>query len=105
MSEPTDAAVQTGINYLRILSPFYIVISVKLIADGILRGNGMMGRFMASTFSDLILRVVFAVLLAKTFLGATGIWCAWPIGWTVATLMSVYFYSRGPWNGYNKSGG
>lgn len=97
MSDPTDAAVQTGINFLRILSPFYLVISAKLIADGILRGNGMMGRFMASTFSDLILRVVFAVLLSKTFLGATGIWCAWPIGWTAATLMSVYFYSRGPW--------
>lgn len=97
MNEPTDAAVQTGINYLRILSPFYFVIPIKLVADGVLRGNGMMGRFMASTFSDLILRVVFAVLLSKTFLGATGIWCAWPIGWTVATFMSVYFYSRGPW--------
>lgn len=97
MSEPTDAAVQTGINYLRILSPFYLVISAKLIADGVLRGNGMMGRFMASTFSDLILRVAFAVLLSKTFLGATGIWCAWPIGWTVATIMSVYFYHCGPW--------
>lgn len=102
MSEPTDAAVQTGINYLRILSPFYFVISAKLIADGILRGNGMMGRFMASTFSDLILRVAFAVLLAKTSLGATGIWCAWPIGWTVATLMSVCFYRRGPWKENNK---
>lgn len=103
MSEPTDTAVQTGINYLRILSPFYLVISAKLIADGVLRGNGMMGRFMVSTFSDLILRVAFAVLLSKTFLGATGIWCAWPIGWTVATLMSVDFYHRGLWNGYNKS--
>lgn len=46
MSEPTDAAVQTGINYLRILSPFYLVISAKLIADGVLRGNGMMGRYL-----------------------------------------------------------
>ena len=74
------------------------MISVKLIADGVLRGSGMMGRFIASTFSDLILRVILAELLSRTFLGATGIWCAWPIGWTVATIMSVHFYRSGPWN-------
>ena len=99
MSDPTDTAIQTGINYLRILAPFYLVVSVKLIADGILRGSEMMSRFMVSTFSDLILRVALASLLSQTFLGATGIWCAWPIGWTIATLMSVYFYRSGPWNG------
>ena len=98
MSDPTDIAIQTGIDYLKILAPFYLVISVKLIADGILRGSEMMSRFMISTFSDLILRVTLAALLARTFLGATGIWCAWPIGWTVATFMSVYFYRVGPWN-------
>lgn len=76
MSDPTDVAVWTGVSYLRILSPFYFVVSAKLVADGILRGNEMMGKFMVSTFSDLILRVVFAVLLSQTVLGATGIWCA-----------------------------
>ena len=102
MSDPTDVAVWTGVNYLRILSPFYFVVSAKLVADGILRGNEMMGKFMVSTFSDLILRVVFAVLLSQTVLGATGIWCAWPIGWTVATLMSVVFYCHGPWKEASK---
>ena len=99
MSDPTDIAIQTGVIFLKILAPFYLVISVKLIADGILRGSEMMSRFMASTFSDLILRVVLASLLSHTFLEATGIWCAWPIGWTVATFMSVHFYRIGPWNG------
>ena len=98
MSDPTDLAIQTGIRYLRILAPFYLVISVKLVADGILRGSERMGRFMVTTFSDLILRVVLAALLSQTFLRATGIWCAWPIGWTIATFMSVYFYRAGPWN-------
>ena len=99
MSDPTDTAIQTGVDYLKILAPFYLIISVKLIADGILRGSEMMSRFMVSTFSDLILRVTLASLLSQTFLGATGIWCAWPIGWTVAKFMSVYFYRSGPWNG------
>ena len=95
---PTETALQTAVTYLRILSPFYFVVSAKLVADGILRGGGVMGKFMISTFTDLILRVVLAVVLSKTALGATGIWCAWPVGWTVATVLSVLFYKQGYWN-------
>ena len=97
MDEPTVTAIQTGIYFLRILSPFYFVISAKLVADGILRGAGRMNPFMAATFTDLILRVVLAVLLSKTALGTIGIWCAWPIGWSVAAALSIYFYRNGPW--------
>lgn len=97
MDQPTELAMQTGLNFLRILSPFYFVVSAKLVADGILRGAGMMSRFMVATFTDLILRVVLAFVFSKTALGATGIWCAWPIGWCVATVISIWFYRRGPW--------
>lgn len=97
MDEPTGTAIQTGIYYLRILSPFYFVVSAKLVADGVLRGAEMMSRFMIATFTDLILRVVLAAVLSKTALGATGIWCAWPIGWSVATVLSILFYRNGAW--------
>ena len=78
MDEPTGTAVSTGVTFLRILSPFYFVVSVKLVADGILRGAGMMRKFMASTFTDLILRVALALALSQTALGATGIWLPGP---------------------------
>ncbi len=94
METPTETAVQTGIIFLRILSPFYFVISVKLAADGVLRGAGYMKAFMIATFTDLILRVLLAVVLSGTELGATGIWTAWPVGWTIATGLSVMFYAR-----------
>lgn len=97
MNEPSQEALNTGIMLLRILSPFYFVVSAKLVADGILRGASLMGRFMIATFTDLILRVVLAILLSRTSLGATGIWCAWPVGWIVATAISVFFYMNGPW--------
>ncbi len=87
-------AMVTGMTFLRILSPFYFVVSAKLVADGILRGTGRMKQFMTATFTDLILRVVLAIGLSRTTLGATGIWCAWPIGWTIAAIMSVFFYKR-----------
>lgn len=97
MDNSTGPAIDTGIQFLRILSPFYFVVSAKLVADGILRGAGLMRNFMIATFTDLILRVALAIGLSKVF-GSIGIWCAWPIGWTVAMCMSVWFYKRGPWN-------
>ena len=96
MNEPSAEAMDTGVQFLRILSPFYFVVSTKLVSDGVLRGAGLMKEFMVATFTDLILRVGLAIWLAKV-LGVVGIWCAWPIGWVIATVVSVIFYNRGPW--------
>lgn len=97
MNQPSDMALSSGALFLHIVAPFYFVVSTKLVADGILRGAEFMNEFMAATFTDLILRVVLAIILSKVF-GVAGIWCAWPIGWSVAMVLSVTFYRRGPWN-------
>ena len=94
LKEPTQAALASGFAFLRIVAPFYFVASSKLVADGILRGSGRMNQFMTATFTDLILRVVLAFGLSATALKSVGIWCAWPIGWTVATLMSLRYYKK-----------
>lgn len=94
MDAPSQTALSTGILFLRILAPFYFVISAKLVIDGILKGAGMMARFMAVTLIDLVLRTSLAVVLAKTALGVTGVWCAWPVGWSAALIMSMIFYRR-----------
>lgn len=96
MNAESKAAVQTGISFLRIVSPFYFVIAVKLIADGVLRGAGSMKLFMTATFTDLVLRVILAFVLSGEF-GTTGIWISWPIGWTIATILSGVFYLSGKW--------
>ena len=96
MNEPSELALTSGVKFLYIVAPFYFIISIKLTADGILRGAGLMKAFMISTFTDLILRVALASIFAGQF-GYIGIWCAWPIGWSIATCMSVFFYHRGPW--------
>lgn len=96
MNEPSELALTSGVKFLYIVAPFYFIISLKLTADGILRGAGLMKAFMISTFTDLILRVALAIIFAGRF-GYIGIWCAWPIGWSIATCMSVFFYHRGPW--------
>ena len=95
LDNPTGQAMQVGIQFLRVLSPFYFVISAKLVSDGILRGAGLMKQFMVATFTDLILRVVLAKVLSVPF-GTLGIWCAWPIGWTVAMVISIVAYRHAP---------
>lgn len=91
IDKPSEIAMTTGVQFLHILAPFYFIVAVKLIADGVLRGTGQMRQFMIATFTDLILRVVLAIVFSDLF-GAVGIWLSWPVGWIVATVMSVYFY-------------
>lgn len=93
MDSPTETAVQTGMQFLQIVAPFYFVSSVKLVADGILRGAGRMTSFMISTFTDLVLRVLIALLLSAR-IGMLGICLAWPIGWIIAAILSVFFYRK-----------
>lgn len=92
----TAEAVSTGIQFLKIVSPFYMMIAAKLIADGILRGAGSVSSFMITTFSDLIIRVVLGYLLAIPF-GTTGVWMSWPVGWAMGTALSIFFYAKGVW--------
>lgn len=97
MNQPSDIALNTGVQFLRIITPFYFIVSVKLVADGILRGAGVMNKFMIATFTDLILRVVLAIVLSAKW-GTLGIWSAWPVGWTSGLILSVTFYRQGAWN-------
>ncbi|MBQ7841278.1 MAG: MATE family efflux transporter [Lachnospiraceae bacterium] len=93
MDDPSELALVSGIRFLQVVAPFYLVVSVKLATDGILRGAGLMKQFMVATFTDLILRVVLALALSQTF-GYMGIWSAWPIGWTVGMTVSLLFYRK-----------
>ncbi len=96
MNSDAQAAMKEGMSFLRIVSPFYIIVSVKIITDAVLRGSGDMMPFMISTFSDLILRVGLAFILSP-LLGPVGIWLSWPIGWGAGTVISYSFYKKGHW--------
>ena len=85
-------------TFLRTVAPFYIIVMVKVMCDGVLRGGSAMLYFMATTFTDLLLRVLLAFLFAKGMhMGAAGIWLSWPFGWTLSTLLSYAFYRHKPW--------
>ncbi|WP_148410631.1 MATE family efflux transporter [Murimonas intestini] len=96
MNKESDVAIGIGREFLRIVSPFYIIVGFKLMADGVLRGAGSMKCFMIATFTDLLLRVILAFAFSGSF-GTTGIWMAWPVGWSLAAVLSVAFYMKGVW--------
>lgn len=94
--EPTPEVLQTGAAFLRATAPFYAVLGIKLLSDGVLRGAGAMKSFMTTTFSDLLIRVIIAYILAPKIGFESFLW-AWPIGWTLSAVMSFWFYFRGNW--------
>lgn len=96
MEGGSEEAMRAGCDFLKIVSPFYFVIGVKIAIDGMFRGAGAMKLFMLSTFADLLFRVALAYILTPS-MGATGIWTSWPIGWTLATALSVFCYAKGYW--------
>ncbi len=84
-------AINVGVTFLRIVSPFYIVVMIKLVCDGVLHGVAAVKLFMITTFTDLIIRVALAFILPNEF-GYKGIWMSWPFGWTIAMTLSISFY-------------
>ena len=90
LNEESGEAIGVGHDFLTTVAPFYVIISGKLVADGVLRGSERMGLFMISTFVDLALRVGLAFVFSS-FLGSKGIWWAWPVGWGTALILSVAF--------------
>ena len=88
--------ISAGASYLRIVSPFVLVVIFKQLCDAILQGAGAAREFVITTFSDLALRVLLAYLLPIWF-GHLGIWWAWPIGWIIGAAISVAFYRSGHW--------
>lgn len=98
LEDGSKEAVQAGAAFLKIVTPFYFVVIFKVMCDGVLRGAKAMLQFMTGTFTDLLLRVVLAFVFSKGLgIGPAGIWMAWPVGWTLSTLISYGFYRQKPW--------
>lgn len=98
LENPVGTTLEEGMRFLLIVSPFFPILAIKLVSDGVLRGAGVMRYFMISTFTDLVLRVVLAKAFSDLMSSSTGIWLAWPVGWIVATAISATFYLRGVWD-------
>lgn len=96
VNQPTQEALDVGSRMLYIVTPFFLLICLKISFDGVLRGAAAMKLFMITTFTDMILRVVLSYCLTPA-IGMDGIFFAWPISWGVAAILSMSFYFSGIW--------
>ena len=96
--ENNEEIIYIGAQFLYILAPFYIIVCIKIIFDGFIRGAGDMAGFTTSTMTDLVLRVGLSYLFVKAFKwGYVSIWWSWPIGWVLGALVSFLFYISKRW--------
>lgn len=83
-------AMTTGVEFLRMVVPFYAVVSLKMLCDAVMRGSERMTAFMITTLFDLVIRVVLCFVFDLGMgMGSSGLWLSWPIGWSAATALSV----------------
>ena len=64
VDNPTQKALATGVQFLHIVAPFYVIVASKIVADGVPARRGQDGpRSWSATFTDLLLRVALAFVL------------------------------------------
>lgn len=83
---------EVGRSFLRIISPFYFIVGMKITLDGSLRGVSRVKSFTTTTFADLLLRVILAFIFSYAMNSEKGIWLSWPVGWSIGAAISLFFY-------------
>lgn len=83
-----DAMVVAGREFLTVTSPFYLLVGVELVFNGMHRGESKMLLFMLATGGDLVFRVALSYLLVPS-LGFTGVCWAYSIGWIVGLAFAL----------------
>ncbi len=89
--------VNIGVQYLQIVSFFYIAFTAMFTIGGVMRGAGDTLVPMIITFIALwVVRVPLCYYLSQK-MGAIGIWWGIPIAWIVGMVLSYFYYLTGRW--------
>ena len=95
-SNASHVAYETGASYLRFIGCFFCLIGFKATTDGVLRGSGDVGIYMAANLVNLGIRVFVARFFSPVY-GIRFVWYAVPIGWAANYLISFCWYRTGRW--------
>lgn len=92
----STVSIQTGTSILGFMGWFFVLIGLKMLTDGLLRGAGHMFLFTAANLVNLSIRVGVAMICAPRF-GVEFIWYAVPLGWFANLTISFASYWLGRW--------
>ncbi|MFO8129074.1 MAG: MATE family efflux transporter [Bacteroidales bacterium] len=89
--------IRIGAQYIKIVSPFYIIFTTMFVVGGVMRGAGDTLVPMIITFFALwIIRIPVCYFLSLEY-GATGIWWGIPLAWISGMILSYLYYLTGKW--------
>ena len=89
--------IRIGVEYLVIVSSFYIVFSAMFSTSAIMKGAGdTMVTLIISIMAFWVIRVPSAYFLSQ-YMGEKGIWWSWPMGMSVGLILSYSYYKTGHW--------
>lgn len=97
LTDASDKALMTGVDFRRIAAPFYFAPAVKIMCDGVLCGADKMKHVVFTIFLDLSLRVLTAAVCSTVFGTAFSVWFAWPIGWVIAAVVTGILFRQVLW--------
>ena len=86
--------ISLGVEYLSVVSIFYVLIGFLFMFYGLFRGVGLINISIVLTVVSLGTRVILAYILASTWLSERGIWCDIPIGWALADIIGIVYYQK-----------
>ena len=94
---PKEEVVEYGIRFLRIVTPFYLIICFNQILSGALRGTGdatvptliMLGSF-------VVFRQIYLYITHAMNLGFISVALAYPMGWVVCSTLLIIRFLRSP---------
>ncbi|MEG0457810.1 MAG: MATE family efflux transporter, partial [Oscillospiraceae bacterium] len=91
------AVIDAGVQYLIRIMPFYSLLSVLFILNGVMRGAGDMIIPMISSLIGLWIARVPAAYLLNHFFGAENMFFCYAIGWILGLAVTVPFFLLGKW--------
>ncbi len=94
---PVEEVVAYGARFLRIATPFYVLLCFNQILSGALRGTGdatvptviMLGSF-------VVFRQIYLYITHMLNLGFVSVALAYPMGWVVCSTLLIIRYLRSP---------
>lgn len=94
----TDPKVlEVGVEYIKVVAPFYIIFSIMFVLNGVLRGAGATLIPMFITLIALwFIRIPASYFMAEEY-GRIGIWWGIPIGWFFGMGLAFIYYLSGKW--------
>ncbi len=91
-----SVAMQTGMEYLHVVSITYFMLGLLMVTGSVLRGSGDLLWFLLASVANLAARVGCAYGL-NGVIGIAAVWYSMPVGWLAGFAVNFFRYRQGKW--------